>query len=542
MIVHHERSVIFNDTVCSESTMQVKCDVLIAGGGIAGCGIARDLALRDVSTVLVEKEDYGVGTTSASTRIVHGGIRYLENWEFGLVREGLRERSILLKIAPNLVKPLRFIIPVYRSSSPGRWRIKLGMIAYDLLSINKTLPAHKFLNALETKKLVPVLESEGLVGSYAYQDAQVAMVERLCLENILAAEEKNCTAYNHSEIIRITSQGQHAKSATVRNNLTGKEWAVTFRVLVNCTGPWLDEFLKKTSLEEKSPLLTTTKGVHLVCSKLSDHAIVLYSRKDNRLFFVIPWEGYSLIGTTDIPYDGSPDNVRTSEEDVSYLKESLAQYFPGVHLETLATYAGLRPLVNARSQSNPSRISRKYAIVDSSRLDNLINVAGVKVTEYRSASEKVADLVCRKLSIQTKSITRKTILENPSMSDFSKYENLVPDVVREYLVSIYGERTFQILEEIRRVPDLREKLCVHNPQIAAQVWFAVQFEYAKTVNDFMLRRTNMGYSECKGLDALHKVTIIMQRDLHWTGEEAKRQSSVYSAWIAERDKALSLQK
>ncbi|MDA4111806.1 MAG: glycerol-3-phosphate dehydrogenase/oxidase [Thaumarchaeota archaeon] len=515
------------------------CDALIIGGGIAGCGIARDLALRGVSTILVEKEDFGSGTTSASSRIIHGGVRYLENFEFQLVREGLRERSILLRTVPNLVKPLRFIIPIYKGSSPGRWKIKLGMIAYDLLSVNKSVPSHKFIDPEETTRRIPSLESEGLVGSYVYYDAQVSMVERLCLENVLAAEDVNCIAYNHCEVIKITSSEKEAMSATVRNNLTGEEWSVTFRVLVNCTGPWIDGFLKNASMEEKSPLLTTTKGVHLVSSRLSDDAFALYSKKDGRLFFVIPWMGYSLIGTTDTPFGGSPDNLVTSKEDVAYLEESLGRYFPGVHLEWFATYAGLRPLVNAKS-SDPSKISRKYAIIESSRMNNLITVAGVKITEYRSAAEKTADLVCKKLSVRRKSATRKLILtENNYPQDFSKYEKVIPQELCEFLSSIYGHKAIYILDEISRAPGLQEKLCLHNPQIAGQVWFAVKFEHAKTLSDFMLRRTRIGYTKCKGLDALDKVTSIMKEHLNWSEEERKMQNMSYSEYVAQRDEALS---
>jgi glycerol-3-phosphate dehydrogenase len=517
------------------------CDVLIIGGGIAGCGLARDLALRGVNSILIEKDDFGSGTTSKSTRIIHGGIRYLENLEFGLVREGLRERSILLDTAPGLVKPLRFILPLYRGGSPGRWRIKLGMVAYDFLSFRKMLPRHKFIGADETLDRIPDLNPEGLIGSYVYFDAQVSRVERLCLENVLSGESQGCKALNHCEVTGLKIEGNQAKSASVRSHLTGREWTIRSRVFVNCTGPWADEFLKLASLENSDKLLGVTKGVHLVGSRLSDDAIVLYSSKDGRLFFVIPWMNSSLIGTTDTPFIGSTDSVTTEVEDVTYLLDSLEHYFPSVDLKCFASYAGLRPLVRA-NRIDPSKISRKYSIVESGGVDNLLTLAGVKITEYRSASQKAGDLVCRKLSLKSTTKTRKTVLtEKVDLLDLpALYEKFLSRELCEYLISIYGSKAKQIVAEAIRDSSLSERLCKHNPDIVAQVWYALKSEHAKTVNDFMLRRTSLSFTECKGIDALDKIASIMARHLGWTEKEVADQKASYAAYISDRDKALEL--
>ena len=517
------------------------CDVLIIGGGIAGSGLARDLALRGVDSILIEKDDFGSGTTSKSTRIIHGGIRYLENLEFGLVREGLRERSILLDVAPGLVKPLCFILPLYRGTSPGRWKIKLGMIAYDFLFINKALPKHKFIGVNETLNRIPGLNPEGLVGAYVYYDAQVSMVERLCLENVLSSESAGCRVYNHCEVKELQVDGDEAKSASVKCNLTGKEWTIKSRIFVNCTGPWADEFLKSATRVTSDKLLNVTKGVHLISSRLANDAIVLYSNKDGRLFFVIPWRNSSLIGTTDTPYASFVDSVTTDVGDVTYLLESMRRYFPGVELRCFASYAGLRPLVRT-NRSDPSKISRKYSIIQSRGVNNLLTMGGVKITEYRSASEKAGNLVCQKLSQRAAGRTRNVrLIETENYHNLSQlYGNSISSELLEYLVSLYGSKTRKIVDEIINDSSLLEKLCEHNPDVTGQVFYAMKSEHAKTISDFMLRRTGIGFTECKGIDALDRVASMMADHLGWTDKEISFQKTKYVEYIKERDKALGL--
>ena len=303
----------------------------------------------------------------------------------------------------------------------------------------------------------------------------------------------------------------------------------------------MDEFLKSVSLETSDKLLGVTKGVHLVGSKLSDDAIVLYSSKDGRLFFVIPWMNSSLIGTTDTPFTGSTDSVTTDVGDVTYLLDSLEHYFPGVDLKCFASYAGLRPLVRA-NRIDPSKISRKYSIVESIGVDNLLTLAGVKITEYRSASQKAGDLVCRKLSLKSTSKTRNTVLtENAGSHDLlTSHEKFLSRELCEYLISIYGSKAKQIVAEAIRDSSLSERLCKHNPDIVAQVWYAIKSEHAKTVNDFMLRRTSLSFTECKGIDALDKITSIMAMHLGWTEKEVANQKASYVTYISVRDKALEL--
>ena len=260
-------------------------DVVVIGGGIIGCGIARDSALRGLKTLLLEKEDFSYGTTSRSSRLIHGGLRYLRQFQFGLVRQDMREREVLLRIAPHLVHPLPFLIPLAKPSD--RAVMAAGTLLYDILSFDKTLPSRKHFSHAETLLMEPDLRIEGLRGSYRYHDCEVPFTERLCLENALSAAENGAIVLNHAKVTDILKDGKTVKGVQVQDVLTGRAYAVTSRMVVNAAGHWMDALCGMV-YSQPMRLVRRTKGIHLVTRRLSNNALVLFAKSDGRLWFIIP--------------------------------------------------------------------------------------------------------------------------------------------------------------------------------------------------------------------------------------------------------------
>lgn len=357
-------------------------DVVIIGAGINGAGIARDAAMRGLRVLLIEKGEIGAGTTSASTRLIHGGLRYLEHFEFGLVYESLRERETLLRIAPELVRPLAMAVPIYKQSRRGWLTIRAGMILYDLLSWKKSLPGHRMLSRAETLERWPGLNPEGLVGSALYYDAQVEFPERLVLANVQSAREFGAEVLIHTRVTKITASGVEF----------GGQFAEA-SVIINAAGPWIDLVLKSVN----SPrLIGGTKGCHLVVPVFPEapaNAIYLEARSDGRPIFIIPWNKLYLIGTTDVRFEGDPDEVRCEDWEIDYLLSETNLALPGAHLtcdSILQTYSGVRPLPYKSS-------TRRHFIREHPQLPNLLSIVGGKLTTYRSLSEECVDLIFRKL-------------------------------------------------------------------------------------------------------------------------------------------------
>jgi glycerol-3-phosphate dehydrogenase len=375
-------------------------DVVIIGGGINGAGIARDAAMRGLKVLLIDKGGLGAATTSASTRLIHGGLRYLEHFEFGLVRESLREREILLKIAPHLVKPLAITIPIYKQSKRGRLTIRAGMILYDLLSWGKSLPNHQILSRAETLERWPGLNPEGLVGSALYYDAQVEFPERLVVENALSAREFGAEVLTHTRVTKLAVENGRVSGVEFVGEDGRKEFAEA-RVVINAAGPWIDRVLDQAPVESPK-LIGGTKGSHIVVAPFPgapENAIYVEARSDGRPIFIIPWNKLYLIGTTDVRFDGDPDEVRCEPWEIDYLLAETNLALPGAHLtrdSILDTYSGVRPLPVTGDKDEQS-ITRRHFIREHPRLPNLLSIVGGKLTTYRSLAEECVDLIFRKL-------------------------------------------------------------------------------------------------------------------------------------------------
>lgn len=509
-------------------------DVVTIGGGIIGAGIARDAAMRGLRVALFEKADFGSGTTAGSTRLIHGGLRYLEMLDFGLVRMDLRERETLLRIAPHLVKPLEFIMPFYGSSLFYRCKMKLGMTLYDLLSYDKSLPRHRFLTPAELEMIEPNLCRQDLQGALAYFDAQADSPERLCLENIIDAREQGAQIFNYAEATGAVYSGDVIDGIRVRDLLSDDrtEVTVTSRVVVNASGPWFDRVAGNLTEPGGATQIRTTKGVHIACPPVTSRAVVVFSRVDGRLMFVIPWLGHNWIGTTETEFAADPATARATSADVDYVLGSVADYFPT--LDTNQIYfsnAGVRALVKGRSGSS---VSRRHRIASSSQPGtNLISVLGGKITGYRAIAAEVVDAVCGKLKVnapcETATIPLPGAREPVNLSDVSGAG--LKDETINHLFNLYGSRANQVTELAASAEPFREPLSPAAPDIAAQVVFAARTEQCVRLVDFLVRRTLLGFGQDQGQSAVARVASLLAEELAWTPERARAEIALYQDYI-----------
>ena len=367
-------------------------DLIIIGGGINGASVARDAILRGLTVCLIEKNNFGLGTSSRSTKLAHGGIRYLEHFEFTLVYESLRERQLLLQNAPNYVKPLTFIYPVYKSGHRSLFRIRCGMWLYSLLSQNSTLPKHKMLTKEEIIEQCPSLSSHNLIGGMMYFDAQMKDYE-LVLANIKDATDNGLHAYEKTIVTDFIKENNKCKGVMIESEQgTSKIYG---SCILNATGPWCNH-LSKIDEPTAKPLVAPTKGAHIIVDPLQlPHALTLEVPQDNRVFFMIPWEGKTLIGTTDTPFDGSPDTITVTDQDKDYLLKAANMYLDNIQLtkdDIIDSFAGLRPL--QYSEEKASKRSRDFSLFSSN--SGLLHLFGGKYTSYRHMAETTVDYIISK--------------------------------------------------------------------------------------------------------------------------------------------------
>ncbi len=514
-------------------------DVVIVGGGIIGAGIARDAVLRGLRVALFEKRDFGSGTTAGSTRLIHGGLRYLEMLDFRLVRMDLRERETLLRIAPHLVRPLEFIMPFYRSSYFYRAKMRIGMRLYDLLSYDKSLPRHRFLSASELKEIEPNLRQQGLQGAAVYFDAQANSPERLCLENIIDAREHGAYTFNYTEVTGASLEGGNIKSVRVRDLLSDDETevAIKSRIVINASGAWFDR-VAGTLSKRASEQIRTTKGVHITCPPVTNRAVVVFSPIDGRLMFVIPWLGHSWLGTTDTDFKDDPATVQTNAQDVDYMLRSVKDYFPALDTERIYfSNAGGRALV--KEEGSESSVSRMHRVADGARsgASNLISVLGGKITGYRAIAEEATDAVCAKLKVTASCQTAVTPLPGTrGARAVTDVANAPPARVTQetvaHLFSLYGNRATEVINLAAESECLREPLSPHAPDIAAQVVFAVRTEQCARLVDFLLRRTLLGFCQDQGQSAAARAASLLAQELGWSPERTAAEMHEYQNHIA----------
>jgi len=474
-------------------------DVAIIGGGIIGAGIARDLSLRGARVALVEKGDFGGGTTSGSTRLIHGGLRYLEMLDFRLVRMDLREREILLRIAPHLVKPLEFRIPFVKQSAWFRAKMRVGLMLYDALSYDRSLPGHRFLDNAETLADEPALTKDGLHGAGSYFDAQVSLPERLCLENLIDANRHGAVVKNYCEFREATFANGAMRSLLVCDVDTGEEAELKAKVFVNATGAWFDRVQSAIS-GNRSRRIRTTKGIHLACAPLVNKANVLFSPVDGRLFFVIPLFGNTWIGTTDTDYEEDPTDVRAAENDIEYLLRSVEPFFSAIRsLPIHSTNAGVRALV--RQAGSESSVSRLHKVEETQ--PGMFSVLGGKITGYRAIAEETTDVVCGRLGIDTRCQTALQLLPGGGSSAEK---------------SLYGSREDELA-----------KLAGSFGRIGAQARLAVRQEFCRHLDDFLLRRTELAFTPGLGRAVVTDALNALAEELAWSESEKEAEGRRYQA-------------
>jgi glycerol-3-phosphate dehydrogenase len=497
-------------------------DLIVIGAGINGAGIARDASMRGLRVLLLDKGDIGGGTSSYSTRLIHGGLRYLEHGEFGLVRESLRERETLLRIAPHLVRPIPILIPIYRGASRGRTSIRLGMIAYDVLSRGRVVPGHQMLSREETLRRSPGLEARGLISAAIYYDCQVEFAERLVLENVLSAKEHGAEVLTYAPVTQVQKN-------LVKFRFDERDESVSGDVIINAAGPWVDEVT-----QQDKKLIGGTKGSHIVVRPFpgaSDLAVYVEAESDRRPFFVIPWNDNYLIGTTDDRFEGDLDQLRSETWEVDYLLKETNRVFPRANLkktDVCYTYSGVRPLPFT-GDKDESGITRRHFIREHSSVKHLFSIVGGKLTTYRSLAEECVDLVFKSLG-RTSPRCQTHEVALPGAHSLTKFEwpTSHPENVRRRLARVYGSRSIDIIKLCQAQPSLAETFNREGNALAAEIVFAFKSEMATTLTDCLMRRTMIGLNADLGRGDAETAAEIGKTYLGWSDERVANELADYN--------------
>src|SRR5882724_5692433 len=519
-------------------------DLIVIGAGINGAGIARDASMRGLKVLLLDKGDIGGGTSSWSTRLIHGGLRYLEHGEFGLVRESLRERETLMRIAPHLVRPLPIFIPIYENARRSLWTTRAGLVAYDLLSSDKQLPPHRMLSRAEALQQVPALDPIGLLGGALYYDAQVEFAERLVVDNVLSAKEYGATVKTYAKVQKLIIEDGVVRGVEGIDVLAGNTFAASGRMVVNASGPWVDQVLNEGT--DTRRLIGGTKGSHLIVASFTGApgtALYVEAETDSRPFFIIPWNGKYLIGTTDMPFAGDLDKLEIEVEEIDYLLRETNRVIPVASLtrdSILYTYSGVRPLPYTKCKKEEA-ITRKHFIWESEEVQGLFSIVGGKLTTYRNLSEQTVDLIFKKFTKDTPTCMTASVplpgasSQSPAvLGDQLKRAYRLSSRTSDRLPRVYGTRALEIVKSASEGTALLEIFDEETGAIAAEVVFAFKRELAQTLSDCLLRRTMVGLNSRCGLDAVEAAAGIARKYMGWSEERATQETTAYRQEISRR--------
>jgi glycerol-3-phosphate dehydrogenase len=521
-------------------------DLLIIGGGITGAGILRDAAMRGLTVAMVDRGDFGIGTSSRSSRLVHGGLRYLEHFQWKLVREALSERRVLLNIAPHLVHRLPFVLPSHAGDRVPRWKLAVGLGLYGLLATGGNVARPRTLGKAGVLALEPNLRARGLRGGGVYTDAQCDDA-RLVVATIRSGVMHGGRVCNYLEVTDLTLTGNRITGVSVADRLTGAIGSIVARTVVNATGPWTDQ-VRRLEDPAATPLLRLTKGSHVVVlrSRIGHrHGITFTSPIDGRVMFILPWGEHSYIGTTDTDHHGDPGHVRVDDAEMNYLLRSANAIFPHAHLgpeDVVASWAGLRPLLAGDPALPTAAVSREHRILTGPR--GMITVAGGKLTTYRLMAADAVDAVVQSLqqlhglpSQMKRPATDTEPLPGGESDVWDPFlraglELGLTTAHVEHLLWHYGTETEGILNLIRGDRRLGDPVHPAHPAVGAEVIHAVRREFACRVADVLVRRVHVATETSdRGVAAAAAVAAIMGREQRWTPAQVEQEVQRYTEEI-----------
>ena len=516
-------------------------DLVVVGGGITGAGVALDAASRGYSVALVEKSDFAAGTSSRSSKLVHGGLRYLQNFDLGLVREALLERSLLVRLAPHLVTPLPFVVPTFEGKRPDRM-LGVGLNMYDVLSWRRgrdeaeewSPDRHRTIDGAEVLEYVPALAERAPTAGYLFYDCQTDDA-RLVLTVLGEAERFGTVIANRSEVTGLVERRGRAAGVLVRDALNGGEFELAADNVVNATGVWADRLRpQELYVEEEVPVIRPSRGTHVTLPRdlVDVRAGAIVPAGGGRTVFVLPWLGRTLVGTTDNDYEGSVEHVPPAEEDVEYLLAAVNGFFgtalgPG---DLTGAYAGVRPLISTGDPKKSVDISRKAELYETS--SGLVTITGGKLTTWRRMAKLAVDRIVEREGREAPCRTDEIQLGMPADPETLPEAAGVDEESRVHLASRYGHAANLVMRFAAVDPRLAERISPDLPDIAAEAAFAVDHEQAHAVADVLLRRTRLGLLDARrlcesGAAGPASVARAMGAQLGWDDARVERE---LAAW------------
>ncbi|MCW2621461.1 MAG: FAD-dependent oxidoreductase [Frankiales bacterium] len=522
--------------------LTIPFDLIVVGAGINGLGIARDAAARGLRVALLEQDDICSGVSAWSGRLVHGGLRYLEHRDFALVRESLRERERLFRLAPHLVKPLRLIMPFYSHNRRPAWMIRLGMIAYDVLSFDKKTGRHQIMSTEATLRRFPGIAREGLGGAAVFTDGQVEYAERLCVEVAVAAAGNGAVIRTKARVEEPVMREGRLAGVRYRDTTTDTLHEMHAPLVLNVAGPWIDRIFRRGAPPQPR-LNGGTKGSHLVVDAFPgapDDVVYYESKTDGRLVLVIPWMGRYLIGTTDLRFDEDPGEARCDLDEMTYLLEEVNTLIPQArltHEHVLFTYSGVRPLPYAPDVEE-WEIPRSHVLHDHAPdIPGLVTVVGGKLTTYRQLAEDAIDDAFERLGRKAPRCVTAGLPLPGASGDLREVRSFLlraglSERTAARLVALYGGRALDVLAEAEDDRELLEVLHPGTGAIAAELVFTQRHEFARTLTDVLARRVLLAFEPGHGLDVVDRAAAVLGDRLGWDEDRRASEIAEYRTWLS----------